>query len=92
MRQTQLQALTQGREFPSLVVRRRAGFIADQGGLQLREERQDFSASQTPIDREVSNCIAPLQLDNVLGDVQTNGRNLFRNRCSQATAVRVAEV
>jgi hypothetical protein len=61
-------------------VRRCAGFNADQGGLQLREERQDFSASQAPLDRDIPNYIDPVNLENVLGDVQTNRRNLFHVR------------
>lgn len=44
VRRHQLHVVPHHREFPGPVVRRCASFNADQGGLQLREERQDFSA------------------------------------------------
>jgi hypothetical protein len=62
------------------MVRRCAGLNADQGGLQLREERQDFTAPQAPLDRDIPSCINSVNLENVLGDVQTNRRNHFHGR------------
>jgi hypothetical protein len=54
------------------MMRRCAGFHADEPWLLSAEERDDFRAPQPTLDDDLSGSIHPVNLEPVLGEIETD--------------------
>jgi len=68
--------MAEGLKLPCPMVRRRTGFDADQARLKRPEQRQELIAPHLPAQDRLPLPIDPMNLENVLGDVEADRGNL----------------
>jgi hypothetical protein len=64
------------RQFARPVVRRSTGLHANQAGRQRREELQHLTAAKLLPDDHLLGTVDPVDLEHVLGNIETNRGNL----------------
>ena len=70
--------MAQGGEFTRPVMARAAGFHADQARRQLAEERHHLRPPQRASDDDLTAAADGVYLEDVLGQVEADGRDLHR--------------
>ena len=58
------------------MMRRAAGFHADQAGRNLAEELEHLLAAQLPVDDDLAIAIGAMDLEDILGEIDADGANL----------------
>ncbi len=72
--------MPESRELPSPVMRRATGFHPDQAWRHALEERQNLAPAQLPTDQDLSIRGNPMDLENVLDQVQTDRHDVVHQR------------